>query len=92
MVGGVELMGYVFLLSLGLCSLGIGVVTAKYGTGVSRTIGMITAGVGVVFILIFAAVTSDPMDVLKFTIVSGAGAAIGSVLGLGLFLGSIMKS
>ncbi len=92
MIGGVELMGAVFLLSFGLSSLGIGLVTAKYGSGVSRTIGLITAFVGLVFIGIFAAVTCDPVDVLKFTIVTGLGAFIGSVLGMGIFLISIMKS
>ena len=92
MVGGVELMGYVFLLSFGLASLGIGAVTAMYGSGVSRTIGIITACVGLVFIGIFAAVTCEPAEVLKFTIVAGFGAMIGSVLGMGIFLVSIMKS
>jgi hypothetical protein len=92
MVGGVELMGYVFLLSFGLFSLGIGAVTAKYGSGVSRTIGIITACVGLVFLGIFGMVTCEPAEVFTFTVVAGLGAFIGSAAGMGIFLVSIMKS
>jgi len=89
---GIEFLGYVFLFAFGLCSLGMGVVTAKYGSGVSRTIGLITAGVGIVFLVIFAVVADGAGEILKFSIVTGLGAGIGAILGLGLFLLSIMKS
>lgn len=92
LVGGTELMGYVFLLSFGLCSLGIGAITAKYGTGVSRNIGVITAAIGIVFLLIFSFVATRPGEVFTFTIVSGLGTIIGALLGLGIFLVAIMKS
>jgi len=92
MVGGIELLGYVFLLSFGLSSLGIGAVTAKFGSGVSRKIGAITAVVGLIFLAIFFALTCEPVEILKFTIVTGFGAAIGGIIGLGIFLLAIMKS
>ncbi len=92
LVGGTELFEYVFLLSFGLCSLGIGVVTAKFGSGVSRKIGVITAIIGIIFIGIFYAVADGPVEVLQFTIVSGLGAMLGGILGLGIFLVAIMKS
>lgn len=92
MVGGIELLGYVFLLSFGLCSLAIGGVTAKFGSGVSRKIGAITAVVGLIFVVIFFAAASDAVEILKFTIVTGFGAVIGGIIGLGIFLLAIMKS
>ena len=92
LAGGAELMGYVFLLTFGLCSLGIGAITAKYGTGVSRNIGIITAVIGLVFLLIFSLVASGPGEVFAFTIVSGLGTIIGVLIGLGIFLFAIMKS
>jgi len=92
MVEGLELLGYVFLLSFGLCSLGIGAVTANFGSGVSRKIGIITAIVGVVFLAVFGIVACEPVEIIKFSIMTGLGAAIGAILGLAIFLVAIMKS
>jgi hypothetical protein len=59
---------------------------------VSRTIGIITAVVGIVFLGIYYAVACDPVEILTFSVIIGAGAMIGGILGMGIFLVSIMKS
>ena len=92
MIGGTELLGYVFLLSFGIFSLGMGVVTAKFGSGDSRNIGIISAVIGVVALGIFFYLQEEAVDIVVFFLSSGFGAFLGACAGLGIFLASIMKS
>ncbi|MCK4613402.1 MAG: hypothetical protein KAU14_01255 [Thermoplasmata archaeon] len=92
MIGGAELLGYVFLLSFGIFALVIGAITAKFGSGVSRTIGIVTALIGLIALGGYVAIQEEALEVFYFSIVAGIGALIGVLLGLGIFLISIMKS
>ena len=92
MIGGAELLGYVFLLSFGIFALVIGAITAKFGSGVSRTIGIVTALIGLIALGGYVAIQEEALEVFYFSIVAGIGALIGVLLGLGIFLMSIMKS
>lgn len=92
LASGFELFGYVLLLSFGVFAILIGGGTAKFGTGTSRKIGIITAILGVVALGSYGMIVENAMDTLIFSIVTGAATAIGIVAGLGIFLLSIMKS
>lgn len=91
----------VLVFSFGLFTLMSGLFTAYFGAGRSRAIGFTLSVVGIIGLVLFAALTWDvitlvpsvfPRDQVVIGLVGVLGAAVGAVAALLAFLLSIMKA
>ncbi len=89
------------IFSLGLGTLGAGLFTAYFGAGKSRTIGFTLSLLGIVVLLVFAALTWEIVDAIdpifsafdvQIGLVGLVGAVVGGVVALIVFLVSIMRA
>jgi len=90
------------LLSFAVTTLGTGLFTAYFGAGTSRRIGIGLVIVGLLGVAFFAAITFDLFPQLgtspwtqeqMLTGLAGvAGAIVGGLVGVGLFMGSIVRA
>ena len=96
-----SVFGAILVFAFGLFTLLAGLFTAYFGAGKSRAIGFTLTVVGVIGLVLFAALTWNvvslihpyfaPSDVVV-GLVGVLGAAVGAVLALIVFLISIMKA
>ncbi|MBU3901862.1 MAG: hypothetical protein KKE04_00650 [Candidatus Thermoplasmatota archaeon] len=96
----VTILGSVFFLAFGICSIIAGIFAAYFGSGKSRGIGGALIIVGIIFIgLLYYLMTGYEatkgawnLQLIYDAIVVIIGAGIGAVAALGIFLAAIMKS
>lgn len=96
----VTILGSVFFLAFGICSIIAGIFAAYFGSGKSRGIGGALIIVGIIFIgLLYYFMTGYEatkgawnLQPIYNAIVAIIGAAIGALVALGIFLAAIMKS
>ena len=91
--------GFVILALLALSLFVLGILTAYFGSGKSRAVGVVLLVLGIVVGAIVVLVTHYAMpsvnllnNVILGTIFYVVAAVIGAVLGLLIFLGAIMKT
>jgi MFS family permease len=96
----VTILGSIFFLAFGICSVIAGIFAAYFGSGKSRGIGGALIIVGIIFLgLLYYLMTGYEatkatwnLQLIYDAIVVIIGAGIGAIAALGIFLAVIMKS
>ena len=90
-----EFFGTMFLLGLGLATLGAGLFTAYFGAGTSRKVGFALLALAVIVLaaLVYLTFPQETFDERKFweALVAGLAAVVGITVGMILVLFVLMK-